>query len=443
MGFNLNAGMQALANFGTGYYQGQDTARQQQYQQQMNNLALQNNQLILQQNQQKAAQQQAMSDYMMQQFSAQNMKQPTVPPPPPGQTGQPQSPVDPTQGLLSNLQQGINQNLNFAHHAMATGNMDGYQQIMTNVANMTDTMAQVRQRQAGTQESQGKADLTYAEEMGRYAGAVPDSPEGLQQLKAIGMAQFPQNSPAMQTLNKMQWRPGLMQQLQNAALTSAQRIRLQQQQSKLDADRANIANQIANRNANTVIRDRLAKWKEDHPAGVGQSGQLTKSATQAQINQLVPVVARTLYGDKWRDNVQDANNPIFAGPKSHYDDKTGKTTTDFNTEAMQHIANIALAKMRQTPGLTLEEAGRKAAEEARKTGSVVVTPEQTRDTTFLGIHTGSEVVHPASSKYVSDADKDVIPFTGQPASELVKGKKYSYGGETRLWVGNGWQKLPQ
>lgn len=449
MPFNLMNGLMAGANFGQGYLQGQEQSTLQNYQNQMNNLTLQDTQLKVQQDQQNAQRAQAMSDYMMGKFQAQDTKQATpVGMPNMSSVGQtPATAADPQQQLTSRLQAGVLDQLDFADHAKATGDMDHYQQFMTQAANMSNTLTQVQQRKASAENSQAKATIAYATEMGNWASQLPDTPEGFAQLKAIGLSQFPENSEAHQNLANMQWRPGLMSQLSAAAMTAAQRAHADIEATKLKMDEANISNEIANRNANTAIRQRLEKWKESQPSGRSKAGHGSKAPTSTQINSAAPIVAQALYGDKWKEQLS-GNNPLFSGAKSYTDSKTGRYTPDYDTPAMQHIVSVANKKMSQTPGLTNEQAIRESVQEAKQAGVIVVSPAQSIPETTFGFDLGHKKEIPGSTSFNSDKETNndlgtktnPRPFTGQKPSELVKGQSYQTASGTLTWTGTGWRK---
>lgn len=451
MPFNLMNGLMAGANFGQGYLQGQEQSTLQNYQNQMNNLTLQDTQLKVEQDQQNAQRAQAMSDYMMGKFQAQDTQQATpVPSPDMGQVGSPQpgqSQSDPQQQLIDRLQSGMSHTLDFADHAASLGDMSSYQQLVTNAANMSGALAQVQQRRAAATANQAKSTITYATEMGNWASQLPDTPEGLAQLKMLGMSQFPNDSIAMQNLANMQWRPGLMPQLASSAMTAAQRAHAQVEAARSDAYVADKNNAMANRNANTVIKKRLADMKENEPPGRGKSGQTAKSPTTTQINDAAPIVAQALYGDNWKAELS-GNNPIFSGVKAYTDKKSGKYTPDYNTPAMQYIVDNMNRKLRATPGLSPEQAIRESVQEAKQAGVIVVSPAQSIPETTLGFDLGHKKEIPGSTSFNPDKETNndlgsktnPRQFTGQKPSELVKRQSYQTASGTLIWTGTGWRK---
>ena len=149
MAFNIGAGLQALANAGTGYVQGQEQASQNDYTRQMQALQLQNANQVADQNSLKATQQQQEMDDMMRGSVAkptpiidpQNGRPLGSPPPPPQLTPDQQAAQSDPVSFFSNL----------AASARSHGDLVGASEAYANLANIQSTQMKQQEEQSAMQ----------------------------------------------------------------------------------------------------------------------------------------------------------------------------------------------------------------------------------------------------------------------------------------------------
>lgn len=230
---DLNAGLMALANFGTGYEQGQ----RQSVADQMQKLGLQNAMMQQQQNQQNLNYQRLESDNMMKSFlpkiaGTQGPGQPTsgstqgaAPPAIPGQDNEPQfgSPD-------WFLQQG--------KYAAGIGDMNHATEMATNATNATLAQYTQQQKQSAIQMSELKR---QAESHANVANILGDptinsssnpAQEFHQRLLAI-LSDPNVSAQEKQNLQGLQYSPQIVDRIAQTGMTSAQKAQQQLRQAQL------------------------------------------------------------------------------------------------------------------------------------------------------------------------------------------------------------------
>lgn len=429
MGFNLLSGLMAGANFGTGYYNGQQTAIQNNLQNQMGQLALQNNQLVYNQNLQKQQRQQAMSDFMMQNFQTQDTKQAAPPPPVDmSQVGK----ADPMQGQIADAYK-------MANFAKSTGDVSGYAQWTTQAANLQNAYAQAKDRQATADLTESKRQAAHYADMAQAASFYDASPLGLESWKQH-VIQDPNSSPTeKQNVLRIRYTPDWQSVVSQGAMTASQKAQEQVRQAELELRERNVNSEIANREARLAEEKRKNNWEMNKPPGRGKSGQDTKAVTNAQLSHDATIVAQTLYGDSAQAELANRNNPLLNGPKAKEGKGEGGFSSDPNTYGMNIISSEADKLIRQSPGLSRPEAVIRATRMAEQSGLIHVTPG-TKEIPGRHFFDPSTPAKPSETKVTQLGSKtSPRPLT----AEMIKSGNampgwYTTSKGVHYWTGSGW-----
>lgn len=361
MGFNIGAGLQALANAGTGYVQGQEQASQNDYTRQMQALQLQNAHQVADQNSQKAQWQQQEMDDMMKGSIAkptpiidpQNGRPLGSPPPAPQPTPDQQAAQNDPVSFFSNL----------AASARSHGDLVGASEAYANLANIQSTQVKQQEEQSAMQ----TAELTRQEKhfgmTAQAASSLPDTPEGFQQLK-MSVLSDPNSSPQeRQNFAGLQYSPGIMQKIAQSGMTAAQQATQRMDQMRLD--NTEMHQRIQERQ--TAIRD--ANTDAYHAADLAlreaskKAGAIDKAPSPEQLRDAMPIVAKRLGVDP----MQMQDNPLYSA------DATSKSGVGLNSPAMTEIVSGANQIMEADPSrsTTFSQAVDQATQRAIANGTLV------------------------------------------------------------------------
>jgi hypothetical protein len=361
MGFNIGAGLQALANAGTGFVQGQEQASQNDYTRQMQTLALQNAHQVADQNSQKAQWQQQEMDDMMKGSIAKPT--PIINP----QTGQPLGAPPPQPQPTPAQQQEQNDPgtffSNLAASARSHGDLVGASEAYANLANIQSTQVKQQQEQSAMQ----TAELTRQEKhfgmTAQAASSLPDTPEGFQQLK-MSVLSDPNSSPIeRQNFAGLQYTPGIMQKIAQSGMTAAQQATQKMEQMRL----ANTEMHERIQEGQTAIRDANtnAYRSADLALRVNnkKAGAIDKAPSPEQLRDAMPIVAKRL-GVNPTDTT---NNPLYSV------DATSSNAKSLHSPALTEIVSEANQIMFADPSrsITFSQAVDQAAQRAVANGTLV------------------------------------------------------------------------
>ncbi|MDE3021615.1 MAG: hypothetical protein KGI54_07115 [Pseudomonadota bacterium] len=438
MGFNIGAGLQALANAGTGYEQGQAQASQNDYTRQMQALTLQNAHQVADQNSQKAQWQQQEMDDMMKGSIAKPT--PIINP----QTGQPLGTPPPQPPPTADQQAVKNDPVSFftqlAASARAHGDLVGASEALANLTNVQNTQVKQQEEQSAMQTAELKRQQMHFGMTAQAASTLPDTPEGFAQLKMSVLAD-PNSSPVeKQNFAKLEYSPGIMQKIAQSGMTAAQKAADSIRQAQL----ANTQMHDRIMEQQTALRDaNSAAYKQAdlklRSANV-KAGAISKAPSTEELRTAAPIIANALYG---ADGASHLNDPMFSG--NNVSASMGGTR-DLVTPAMTEIAAEAKQIVSNDPSrtITYPQAVEQATQRAIKNGTLVKPTTVTSPRTFFGIPAGTSTEEkPAAFTGAGDTAQNPIPLTKKLHSDpsaRIPGKVYNTSKGALRWTKDGWQK---
>lgn len=402
---NLLGGLQAGANFGTGFLQGQQTDTQNTAMNKMNQLALQDAQLKQDQEKLSAQQQQALSDKAME-LSIQSGGTS------PNRQGPPVAPVDPAQNI-NNL---IQTNTELAKTALSKGDIAHFSQLSTNVVNLQTAQFEQAQKQSAIQVAEMKRQQMHYGLAAQYAGSVEDSPEGFNQWK-MAMLSDPTASPEeRQNIANMPYHPGILDKIKEAGLTASQQATAKlKEQEMLEKKRVDDL-QESHRERQDLERTAHDRAIEQAKKVQTKVGAASRAPTETQLDNVTQVV---------KDNM-----PGVDVSGSEFD------------QARRSVASRAAQIVQGNRAVTFTQAAAMAADEAKKNGEFEKVTSPDTHAKIFGHNiplTGQSAVTKTSFKEKGAIPDEAIPFTGQAKSELVPGKFYKTANGTMQWTGTGWK----
>lgn len=415
---NLLSGMQALANFGTGYFQGQQTSIQNAALNQHNQLA--NQALQTQQDQVKLSQQQQqlLSDKAIELFNPAGGGLGGQPaggqaPPPATMPGSSTPMADTNQATQADPTKKLSELANFA---ASKGDLTHANELWTNAANLQNAQFEQQQKQAAAQVAELKRQQMHYNLAAQQAGSVEDTPEGFNKWK-MAMLSDPTASPEeRQNIANMPYHPGLLDKIKEAGMTASEqasaKLKEQEFAEKKRADTALEAHRTRQELEKTA-HDRAIEQAKKVQTKIGAAA---RAPTETQLDNVTQVV---------KDNMPDV---AVTGP-------------EFD-QARRSIAARAAQIVQGNRAVTFPQAAAMAAEEAKKNGEFEKVTSPDTHAKIFGHDipfTGQSPTTKASFKEKGAIPDDAIPFTGQAKSELVPGKFYKTANGTMQWTGTGWK----
>ena len=427
MPINLMNGLMAGANFGTGYFQGQNLANQLAYQNKVQNLRLDDAQLRLQQEQRDAKMQQDLSDRAMMRWQASDSSQSSPVPPatfPGDQISKLASPPGGSQvGYEAPTKvtpvADVDRMYSLARDAMSRGDIAHGTQLFTTATNMQDAQATRDRNASAAQLGELKRQQAHYEMAAQFASTLPDTPEGFNQWKMMVLAD-PMSSPQeRQNVTNMQYRPGIMSIIRdsgmNASQSAAAKLRDQEFQERQKVDNLEEAHRVR-RDEMTASHN---KAMEESSRTNRKVGAVNKAPSSEEVRVATPIITQTLGLDPTSEILSspDPNNP-------------GKNTN--MTPAV--ISIVSQAKQIMSGGnraITFPQAVEMAAQSARDHGDFPTTsvPEHH----FMGPDTTKTSTSYRSRGSSKDNPIDLSTVTNR--SDLVKGKWYKKGNSVEQWNG--------
>ena len=389
MGLNFGAGLQALANFGTGYMQ----ENRNQQQDQSNQVALQSAQLDLQQRQLQAQQQQQMSDDAIKQSIQQQQQAPK-----PGQQSQ-QGQQPPQVDQVGQLQQ-------LAQTEMSKGNLVGAGQLQSQAANLGNAQMAEQQKKATLQAANLTASIKGMQYASQLFAGVTDQ-QAYSAAKAQGMSNsdiLPEGRNHIANLPD-KYDPNIVSQLVHSGMSAVQQQTAQLNQLKFSSEQQSRS-----------FRDGLAAQHEKlyaaktvadiaHQTTQKKAGAAAQVPTATMLKELAPIAADVLGVTQSDPNLMGPNSTAPA-PGSNAAPKI-----DYNTPALIGIASHV--KQLMTNGMPFDTAARQATEQAVKDGQLQQSDLKDGKKSYTYHTSGSGA-----------SEDNPIPLHGLTKGHLVKGKWY-------------------
>lgn len=405
---NLLGGLEAAANFGTGYNTGQQQATDRNYQNQMNAVSVDNATTQNQQMHDALDKQAQLNDYAMKLFSP-AVSDPLNPGKPPGPGGALQGPggpgatADPTQpngpsvaGQATDTSTPVDKLNALATKAAGIGDLATANQLWTNATNMATDKFKQQQEQAATQSAQIKSQIAAHGFVAQTLGAST-SPAEFQQNKMAVLAStlVPANEKA--NIANMQYSPQLVDMIRRTGMNSVQQgteqlkqLEFQEKQRQDSLTNDLKESRIASQNAYDDAR--IA-----HVTTQAKVGAASKGPTTQELG-----LAQSLVKEQLGDNV-DTKSPAFV-------------------QASASIAARAKQIVQTNRALTYPQAVQQATEEANKAGDFTQA-EDTRST-ILGMKIpGTGAVKPAGYSGQGQTQASAMPLPNDK-SKLVPGRWY-------------------
>lgn len=415
MAFDINAGLQAFANAGTGYMQGVEHAQDRQYQQRARALAMQESDMDYQQKKLDFQRAQQLSDYSMQMFNPSlagvgaTGQQPGQPP----AGGQdPNSPQGQGAALASNGQPFnlIDYNTKMAERAASIGDISRAEQFGTNAINASNDQALRQQRDATMQLTNLKARAQEMQTVSQLFQGVHDqasydraraqlmSDPSIPPASRQGIAQFPE-----------QYNPAFVDHVVQMGMSTYQstmaQLRQQEVQQRQRIDQARLTNDN--------IRTDLARQKEvayeKHLTSQTKAGAVSKFPTDSQIAFATQAT-------------KDAMGPDV------------DVESDAFKAARQSIASRAQQLLKDNRSLDANQAVNMAAQEAKDSGEFGTMPGEDKrlDLGLFKIGSAPKPVQTFKDKGDTAAAPIEIHKGVTKDSDLINGKYYTFGGKTYL-----------
>jgi hypothetical protein len=415
MAFNIGAGLEAAANAGQGYLQGQQQSQDNQYKNNMQKLAYDQAALDFQQKKLDTDRMQKLSDHMIQTFNPQ-----TPGPKPPGQPGQQgQNPQD-QMGAMSggNVDPGQYTQEAF-NYAAKSGDVTHAQELATNLINMRTEQANQAAKQAAMQTSDMKARQQALETTAQMFQGVTDqasydqvrmnimSDPGMPQSARQAIASLPSN-----------YSPAIVDHIKTEGMKQSETLRLQiQQQNLAERIRQDNFRQQDDQVKNTLSEQR-EKAQEQHWANQTKVGATNKVPSSNDITFATAATKQAM------------------GPDVDTD------SDDFKN-ARNSIASRAQQIMKDNRAVNAEQAVQMAAQEAKNAGEIGDKTTTTGGVTLPLVGTvGAKTTTKATFQDKGSTPQQPINGDKQvkTESDLVDGKYYTFTnkqGQTHTYQAQG------
>lgn len=403
MPFNIGAGLEAAANAGQGYIQGQQQAQDNQFTNNMHKLAYDQASLDFQQKKLDADRMQKLSDHMMQTFTPQVPG--PKPPGQPGQAGQQQSPQEQMGSLSSgniDPEQYTQEAFNFA---AKSGDVTHAQELATNLTNMRNEQANQAAKQAAMQTSDMKARQAALETTAQiFQGVTDQSSYDRARMQIMSDPGMPQSARQAIASLPGNYSPAIVDHIKNEGMKQSDALRIQIQQANLQEK----IRQDNFRQQDDQVKNTLAQQKE-------------KAQEQHWANQ-------TKVGATQR--VPSANDIAYAteATKQAMGPNVDTESDDFKA-ARNSIAARAQQIMKDNRAVNAEQAVQMAAQEAKNAGEIGNKTTTTGGVTLplfgtIGAKTQTKATFQdkgSTPQQPVDGDKQV-----KTESDLVDGKYYTF-----------------
>lgn len=419
MGFNLMGGLEAGANFGTGYVQGQQQQLDQQYKRKMQALSLQDAQIDAQQKKSDFDKMQALSDHSIQMFN------PTPPTPAtPGSDAPGAAPgSDPSQSgqdpqtQASNMAGGggkqpfdvVAYNKDMAQKAASIGDITHAEQFATNATNATNDQYTQQQKQATTALTNMKAQQAALDTTAQaFNGVNSQADYDRVKMGLLSDPTLPQQARQGIAMLPDKFTPATVQAIIQHGQTISQQLshQIQQagQQEKVRHDTV-----MENNDAlKTQIEQAKAKAAADHAKAQTKVGAVAGSPSTSDLRGAADAV-KDVWGEGYDPDSDEAK------------------------QASESVASRGRQIMQQNRAVNASQAFAMAADEAKKNGEISAKTVPATYETIMGHNLWEKSPATTRTSFQSKgntADKAVPINANMKDSDLVSGKFYTYGGKT-------------
>lgn len=405
---NLLGGLEAAANFGTGFNTGQQQATDRGYQNQMNAVSVDNATTQNQQMHDALDKQSQINDFGMKLWHPQ-VSDPLNPGQPAGQGGAPQGPGGPAgaagptppngpsvAGQATDASSDMDKMLQMGRFAAGKGAMDQANQYFTNATNMATAQFKQQQEQAAMQAGQIKAQIASHGFVASQIGAATN-PAEFQQAKfaILSDPRVPQNEK--ENISKMQYSPQLVDMVRRTGMNSVQQgneqlKQLEFQEKQRQDSLTNDLKQTRIASQNAYDEARIA-----HVTTQAKVGAANKGPTREEIG-----AASSFVKGQMGENV-DTTSPNFQ-------------------QAVQSIAARAKQIVGTNRAITYPQAVQQATDEAQRSGEF--TQAEKPQSTILGLKipgTGGQKSTAYTPK--GETQTSAMPLPSNKA-DLVPGRWY-------------------
>lgn len=385
-----------LANFGTGYFQGQQQAQQNQMMGQMNQLALGESQLKYQQDQQNWKNAQAASDDAMRAFSATGSSNPIA---------TPQVTPPDTQSLPNTQQpQGDPATLfdTMGKNAMARGDYTGASQLWTQAENFRDAQVARQQKADSIQTGQLNRQIKSAAYVSQILGSATDKDDFDQKkFQVLGSGML--TPEEAQNISRMQYSPATVDAIRMRGMTVAQQAQAQLRQTEFQQKQMMDSQRLEKDARDQARKDLHEQVWEQHQTQSKKVGATAKVPSKADL-QAANIATKKAFGD---------------------DAEVDEDSDDFQ-QARASIASRATQIVAQNKAVTYSQAVNQAAQEARTSGEFgTKNVEQ-------GFFSKDKKVGTFTPK---GETRDSAMSLPKKASELISGKWYKGpNGQVEQWL---------
>lgn len=363
MAFNLGAGLEAAANTGEGFVQGQQQAQDNQFTNNMHKLAYDQAALDFQQKKLDVDRMQKLSDHMIQTFNPQAPgPKPLGQPGQPGQPGQQQDPQSQMGAMASgnvDPDQYTQEAFNFAARS---GDVTHAQELATNLINMRTEQANQAAKQAAMQTSDMKARSAALETTAQIFQGVTDQASydraRMQIMSDPGMPQSARQAIASLPGN---YSPAIVDHIKMEGMKQADALKAQIEQAKLQEKIRSDNLKAQNDTIRNTLADQKEKAQEKHWADQNKSGATAKTPSAADI-QFAKQAVKSAMGanvDEDSDDFKNAADSVAARTQQILRSNRALNAEQATEQAVQEAKNAGEFgdKTTTTGGLTLPLVG--------------------------------------------------------------------------------------
>jgi hypothetical protein len=410
---NLMSGLEAFANTGQGFVQGEQNAQDNQYKKEMQQLSYQDAALQFQQKKLDADRMQKLSDYSISKF----MPTP-VGPPPPGQANQPGQPGQQGPNASNTTNQDVNPEQytqDMFNFAAKSGDVTHAQELATNLINMRNDQANQAQKQAQMQLTETKARqqaLSTTAQM--FQGVTDQASYDRTRFQIMSDPNMPQSArQAISMLPEVYSKPivdHVVQQGQTLSQQMSEQIKQSELSEKIKMDQL--------KEKNDDIRNTLAAQKEkayeQHLTSQTKVGAAAKVPSAADLAAAKSATKEAMGTDvdEDSDDFKNANNSI---------------------------ASRGLQIMRDNRAVNADQAFAMAADEAKRSGDFGTKTVEGKYAQILGVNIpGTKKPDTTKQTFTNKGDTQDKPIelhSGMRNSDIIDGKYYTYNGKTYVGAG--------
>jgi hypothetical protein len=408
---NLMGGLEALANFGTGYNTGQQQSIDRGYQNQMNAVAVDTAQTQNEQMHSALDKQSQLNDMAMKLFSPAT-SDPLNPGKPAGPGGAPQGPGGPgasadqsmpngpsAAGQATDISSPVDKLNALATKAAGIGDLASANQLWTNASNMATNQFKQQQEQAATQVAQVKATIASHGFVAQTMGAATNAAEWQQAKMAVLSSPIvPQNEK--ENLARMPYSPQGADMIRRTGMTSAQQGTEQLKQLEFQEKQRQDAYKDMLDTSRKDSQNAYDQARIEHLKNQNKVGAAGKGPSRDEV-----AAASSFVKDQMGPNV-DTSSPNFQ-------------------QAVQSIAARAKQIANTNRAITYPQAVQQATDEAQKNHEFTqaITPQAT----ILSMKipgTGGEVDKTRKTFSPQGTTKDSAMDLPASRADLIPGKWY-------------------